>query len=92
MNSFEIKYMGQDYDYQSNPPQSSDSIILRYNPYKMYCEIWGETQSKNLVLIVGVNDSRNYCFEINQKNCRLIEVSESKCCTLKTSLDLKCDL
>jgi hypothetical protein len=34
-------------------------------------------------MVFRVNDSRNYCFEINKKNCRLMEISESKCETLQ---------
>ena len=26
-----------------------------------------------------VNNNRDYCFEIKQKNCRLIEMSEESC-------------
>ena len=30
-------------------------------------------------MIIRVNDSRDYCFEVQKKNCRLMEMSEAKC-------------
>jgi hypothetical protein len=36
-----------------------------------------------VILIIRVNDSRNYCFEIQNKNCRLVEMSQSKCDNIK---------
>jgi hypothetical protein len=34
------------------------------------------------VMLVRVNDHKNYCFEINEKNCRLTDVSVEKCETM----------
>lgn len=70
----------------------AESITLRYFPYQISCERWLKENNwdintwdmKNtLILVTRVNDSRNYCFEINNKNCRLMEMSESKCETLQ---------
>jgi hypothetical protein len=35
--------------------------------------------NNSLLFIARVNDSRDYCFEIQKKNCRLMEVSAEKC-------------
>ena len=77
---FEIKYITTDYNY-SGVPVSNESITLRYSPYQISCQI-GEDHT-NVVIIARVNDNKNYCFEIPQKNCRLVEVSESKCKILR---------
>lgn len=79
IDNFEIKYMATNYDFGSNNSNPVNNIILHYNPYKIFCKIWDEDVTKNLVLVARVNDSRNYCFEIKQKNCRLVEISEEKC-------------
>jgi hypothetical protein len=50
---------------------------LKYTPYKISCEIDGWYNS--IVMVVRVNDHKDYCFEINQKNCRLVDVSTNKC-------------
>ncbi len=79
-DKFEIKYIaiknGDDFE-------EVNSIKLTYTPYKITCTIWDtgnwEEENKKVVFITKVNDSRNYCFEISQKNCRLMEMSESKC-------------
>jgi len=83
---FEIKYIIKDYDYISVPSNSNltGSISLKYLPYKISCTIWEEDEGiTNVVFVARVNDNKDYCFEINQKNCRLVEVSNSKCETLK---------
>ena len=33
-------------------------------------------------MLVRVNDHKNYCFEINEKNCILTDVSAEKCETM----------
>ena len=61
-----------------------ENVKLVYSPYQISCKIWEEEESyNNVVMVIRVNDSRNYCFEINNKNCRLMEMSESKCETLQ---------
>ncbi len=53
-----------------------DEIEIKYSPYKMYCERWDtENDSDKLVIVMEINNSENYCFEINKKNCRLVEVT-----------------
>lgn len=71
-DKFVIKYVGW-----------NDDIKLKYHPYNISCEIWDEEDIEKLDVIVRINDRKDYCFEINQKNCRLIEMSESKCELLK---------
>ena len=73
-DNFIIKYIG-----------GVNEITLKYYPYKISCEIWKE-KVENLNIIVRINDRKDYCFEIKQKNCRLLELSESKCDTLKKDL------
>lgn len=60
-----------------------DNITLKYNPYKISCEIWDDEKTEKLDIIVRINDRKDYCFEINPKNCRLLEMSESNCDLLK---------
>jgi prepilin-type N-terminal cleavage/methylation domain-containing protein len=79
IDNFEIKYMAYDYDFESNSWAGTGNIRLQYSPYKIFCKIWDGDNTKNLVLVARVNDSRNYCFEIKQKNCRLVEIPEEKC-------------
>ena len=80
-DKFEIKYITVNYDISSWNLESLSNITLQYEPYKIYCNIsWEEWNSMdNMVLIVRVNDSQDYCFEIQSKNCRLVEVSQSRC-------------
>lgn len=87
IDNFEIRYMTTNYnfDWGSLSP-INEGIKLVYNPYKMYCTIW--EWNTNVVLVTRVNDSRDYCFEINKKNCRLIEMSEENCENLKTKANL----
>ena len=75
---FEIKYITANYNFEWQPWNPINGVVsLNYTPYKISCDIGG--WNENLVMIVRVNDSKNYCFEINQKNCRLIDVSTEKC-------------
>ena len=81
-NRFEIKHLGINYE-PVNPSTSLGEVSLEYTPYKIPCVIWDDPWNKNLVIIARINDRRDYCFEIKQKNCRLIEISEEKCENLK---------
>lgn len=80
IDRFEVKYIGMDYNFTWNPPATESELKLEYNPYKLSCKIWED--KKSATIIVRVNDSKNYCFEIKQKNCRLVDVSADKCETL----------
>jgi type II secretory pathway pseudopilin PulG len=85
MDNFKIEYITADYNFeQSTEAQSVENIKLQYSPYKISCKIlkWDD-EKDNVVIVTRVNNSRYYCFEIKQKNCRLIEVSEPKCEYLK---------
>lgn len=83
-DKFEMKYLTTGYHYEWTPTPVNN-IELKYYPYKISCKIWDSESSSgdNLVFIARVNNNKDYCFEINQKNCRLVEVSESKCTILK---------
>ena len=88
---FEIKYITNDYVWWKNAtPEWVENIVLRYYPYKISCIIWDWVEddggNTNVVFVARVNDNKDYCFEINQKNCRLVEVSNSKCETLRCLL------
>lgn len=77
---FEIKYISEDYTWWYPTPQESKNVILTYSPYKISCKIWENEESKrNVVIVIRVNDNKDYCFEINRENCRLVEISNSKC-------------
>lgn len=78
VDKYTIRYITPNYDFNGTPLNRIPSITLQYKPYKISCKIWDENYD-NVVMIARVNDSRNYCFEINQKNCRLVEVSKDKC-------------
>lgn len=87
-DNFKILGIYPNYHFENKPTDESDIINLQYTPYKLSCKIWEEDKSHdNVVIIIRVNDSRDYCFEIKQKNCRLIEVSKEKCTTLKTFIN-----
>jgi len=79
---FEIKYLGINYEAWKEPIKYTD-VTLKYLPYKISCQIWESDENKNLVIITSVNDNKDYCFEIKQKNCRLTEMSEENCNKLK---------
>ena len=80
VDMFEVKYIAPDYKFVWNITPSLNEVKLKYNPYKISCEImWDNNTYKNIVIIARVNNHRNYCFEIKQKNCRLVEVSSDKC-------------
>ena len=49
---------------------SMDDVILSFSPYILWCKIdW--LDDKVLEIDLFVNDSKNYCFEINSDNCRI---------------------
>lgn len=51
------------------------SVTIKYNPYKISCSWWDwEEEEEKLQFKARVNNSQDYCFEINSKNCRLMEV------------------
>lgn len=87
-NHFKITYLGKNYNPNNEKPTPNESITLTYSPYQISCKIWEEWEdwADNLIIVTRVNDSRDYCFEINSKNCRLIEMSdEENCKTLAPS-------
>lgn len=79
-DNFEIKYIVTNYNFAWNPWQTENEIKLEYNPYKIWCKVWNNNDS--VTIIARVNDHKNYCFDINKNNCRLVEVSSEKCETL----------
>lgn len=90
VNRFEIKSIISNYDFTDNVRQNLiQTVNLYYTPYNISCRIEWENLYDNIVVLTRVNDSRDYCFEIKQKNCRLIELSEEKCNHLKNILDYK---
>lgn len=74
VDNFNIKYIKADNDVK-------DNINLTYQPYQIKCKIWENYDSVKLV--ININDNKDYCFEINNKNCRLIELSEFNCNTFR---------
>ena len=77
-NQFKIKYITS--NYEDAIPDDLDNITLHFTPYKISCKIWEwKTLYDNIVIIARVNDNKDYCFEIDKQNCRMIDVSESKC-------------
>ena len=81
-----------DWDAITSKIKRVENIVIRYHPYQMYCErgnldsdwninTWG--MEDKLIIITHVNESKDYCFEIDNNNCRLYEISETKCDTLK---------
>ena len=86
MDHFEIKYITL--DSENINPKEEDNLLIKYHPYKISCEIWDDEKNKNLLMIARINDNKNYCFEIRQKNCRLTEIPEKTCDTLKELVKL----
>ena len=80
---FEIKHIT--FNPDSSSPSDESNVNIKYSPYKISCEIW-ENKS-NVIIVTRVNDSKDYCFEIKQKNCRLTEISEENCNILVSKLD-----
>ena len=82
IDNFKIIHIVTDYENENLAEHLEDkeSITLKYTPYKISCEIWeDDSEVKNVIIIARVNDSRDYCFEIFQKNCRLFEMSANNC-------------
>ncbi len=82
-NRFSIKSIIQSgYDITKHNQDTINSVTLEYTPYRIACKIknWDNELNK-ITLVVNVNELENadYCFEINNKNCRLIELPISKC-------------
>ena len=76
-DKFEIKRITTDPDI---PGADMNFIALNYSPYNISCKIWDWTSDfKDIYIVIRVNDSRDYCFSIPQKNCRFFEMSKSKC-------------
>lgn len=85
-DKFIIKYITTNYDdTETSNPVEMEEIKLAYSPYQISCKIWesDDDENKNVIMLIRVNDSRDYCFEIQKKNCRLMEMSEWKCDNLK---------
>lgn len=88
-NNFRIKYMVVNYTEWKKPNNPNDEIILEYSPYKISCKIGGDETYKNMVIITRINENKDYCFEIKQKNCRLTEMSEESCNKFKQDAWIK---
>lgn len=65
-----------------NENDTLNNVLLEYTPYRIACKIknW-EDELNKITVSINVNDQENadYCFEIKNNNCRLIEVPLSKC-------------
>lgn len=93
-DKFEIKDIINNYDSNTTNPKDSEveNIKLTYTPYQISCKIWEweeegqQEENNNVVMIIRVNDSRDYCFEVQKKNCRLMEMAGAKCEVLKDLL------
>lgn len=74
VDRFEIKSI-------SGIDNNSESVTLYYYPYNISCKIWTgeENEYQSVTIVARVNDMKDYCFVISKNNCRLIELSESKC-------------
>lgn len=82
-NRFVIKdIINWEYDIAKSEQNTIDSVTLEYSPYRIACKIKDWTDEKDkITLVLNVNDQEkaDYCFEINNKNCRLLELPSSKC-------------
>lgn len=78
---FVIKYITLDYKDGDTNLNWESKIMLEYSPYKISCKIW--ENKENVVFVIRVNESEDYCFNIDQKNCRLSELPKSSCTNLK---------
>lgn len=66
--------------------ENLNNVTFEYTPYRIACKIKNDNNSleewiKKVTFLMKVNDHENgiYCFEVNNNNCRLIEVPLSKC-------------
>lgn len=78
-DKFTIEHISTNYQSPTQGGNSHDNIKLTYSPYQISCKIWDNESNNNVIIAIRVNDHKNYCFEIQQKNCRLMEMSESNC-------------
>lgn len=85
VDKFEIKYITINNNLNASAAiKNVGTINLNYTPYNVSCKIWTwDSSYANAIMLVRVNNSKDYCFEIKQKNCRLIELSEANCIYLK---------
>lgn len=93
-DKFEIKYITKNYKYDGETLNPTENITLKYIPYQISCKIWEDGEDNtNIAIVTRVNDNKDYCFEIAQKNCRLVAISEEKCCILENlaHLDNNCN-
>ena len=86
-NSFTNKFIIKNiFSWEYNTALSTQDTLndttLEYYPYRIACKIknW-ENELDKITLTININNRENadYCFELNSKNCRLIEVHSSKC-------------
>lgn len=84
-DKFELRYITTNYFDEVANPEWLTGISLQYKPYQIYCHIWwdDENSADNLVLVMRIDNNRDYCFEIQRQNCRLVEISEPICNSLK---------
>ncbi len=88
-NEFTDRFVISNIIINPNNYDSTENITFRYRPYQISCEWWNKKDdgddidiwimNNSLLFIARVNDSRDYCFEIQKKNCRLMEVSAERC-------------
>ncbi len=84
VDNFDVEYIT--FNSEDTNPGNEPNVTINYTPYKISCKIWNSQD--NVVIITRVNDSQDYCFEINKQNCRLIEMSEDNCKNLKNKINL----
>ena len=82
-NFFEIRYIT--FNSNNTSPTGESAVNIKYSPYKISCEIW--EKKDNVVIVARINNNKDYCFEIKQKNCRLTEMSEEDCNILVKKID-----
>jgi len=73
-NQFVIKNILMHPNGKSSEFHNTWNINIKYTPYRMYCN-WWDDDSNELAIIMTINETEDYCFEINKNNCRLIEVN-----------------
>ena len=83
VDKFKIKHIKNNWDDNNANSNELENITLKYSPYQIPCIIWDSDENTNVVIVARVNDSRDYCFQISQNNCRFVEMSESKCTYLE---------
>ena len=78
VDKFEIKNIVTNWNDEDTSLTDNSSITLKYSPYNISCVIWDD-ENTNAVIVARVNDHKDFCFKIFQKNCRFTEMAESKC-------------